>query len=63
MKIDSRQPLVQMEPDVLISLLTEVKETLATGIQLPAGKQRSFTAADLWNIRRKTKTALGRFNR
>lgn len=63
MKIDLRPSIVQMEPEVLNNLVKEVKETLATDIQLPAEKKRLFTPADLWNIRRNTRTAQGRFSR
>ena len=63
MKIDLRPSIVQMEPEVLNNLVREVKETLATDINLPVGKKRSFTAADLWNIRRNARTAQSRFNR
>lgn len=63
MKIDSKSSIVQMEPDVLNNLVREVKETLATGIQLPEVKKRPLTFSDLWNIQRKGKTAQGRFNR
>lgn len=61
MKIDARPSIVQMEPGILNNLVREVKETLATDIHLPEVKKRSFTAADLWNIRRNTKTAQNRF--
>jgi len=63
MKIDLMPSIVQMEPEVLNNLVKEVKETLATDIELPAVKRRSFTPADLWNIRRNTRTAQGRFSR
>lgn len=63
MKIDLRPSIVQMEPEVLKNLVREVKETLATDIKLPGVKQRSFTAADLWNIRRNARTAESRFYR
>jgi hypothetical protein len=62
MKIDSKSSIVQMEPDVLKNLVREVKETLATGIQLPEVNKRSLTFSDLWNIHRNGKTARGRFN-
>ncbi len=61
MKIDERPSIVQMEPEVLNNLVREVKETLATDIHMPEVKGRLFTAADLWNIRRNTKTANRRF--
>ena len=61
MKIDESPSIVQMEPEVLNNLVREVKETLATDIQLPEAKQPLFTITDLWNIRRNAKTAKGSF--
>ena len=61
MKIDLRPSIVQMEPEVLSNLVREVKETLATDIKLPEVKNRSFTFAELWNIRRNANTAQRRF--
>jgi hypothetical protein len=43
--------VVQMDTETLKRLTTEVKETLATGIDMPAQKRR-FTAVNLWNIHR-----------
>ena len=63
MKIDLKSSIVQMEPEVLNNLVREVKETLATDINMPGVKKRLFTAADLWNIRRNARTAESRFNR
>jgi hypothetical protein len=57
MKNDVMPSIVQMDADELKTLLTEVKETVATGVVLPAQPKRSFNAADLWNIRRNAKTA------
>jgi hypothetical protein len=41
--------VVQMDPETLKRLTTEVKETLATGMVLPAQKKR-FTLVNLWKI-------------
>jgi hypothetical protein len=41
--------IVQMDNETLKRLTTEVKETLATGIEMPAQKKR-FTAVNLWRI-------------
>ncbi|MDP9042088.1 MAG: hypothetical protein M3N30_08900 [Bacteroidota bacterium] len=41
--------VVQMDTETLQRLTSEVKETLATGIQMPAQKRR-FTSANLWKI-------------
>jgi len=43
--------VVQMDTETLKRLTSEVKETLATGIEMPAEKRR-FTAANLWRIHR-----------
>jgi hypothetical protein len=43
------QSIVQMDTETLKRLTTEVKETLATGIEMPAQKKR-FTAVNLWKI-------------
>lgn len=61
MKNDVMPSLVRMEPEVLRTLVKEVKETVAKDIQLPPGRKTSFGIADLWNIRRKAKTAQQRF--
>jgi hypothetical protein len=61
MKNDVMPSLVRMEPEVLRTLVKEVKETVAKDIQLPPVRKPSFGIADLWNIRRKAKTAQQRF--
>lgn len=44
---------VQMEPSLLQHLVAEVKETVATGVNMPqAASAPSFKAINLWNIRR-----------
>jgi hypothetical protein len=43
------QSIVQMDTETLKRLTNEVKETLATGIEMPAQKKR-FTAVNLWKI-------------
>jgi hypothetical protein len=63
MKIDERPSIVQMEPEVLNNLVREVKETLATDIEMPEAKKRLFTSADMWNIHRNARTAQSRFRR
>ncbi len=62
MKIDASPSIVQMEPGVFKNLVREVKETLATDIEL-SKPRRSFTFAELWNIRRNAKTVRNRFGR
>ena len=48
--------IVQMDTETLKRLTTEVKETLATGIDMPAQKKR-FTVVDLWKIHQAKRTA------
>ncbi len=63
MRIDEMPSIVQMEPEVLNNLVREVKETLATDIEMPEVKKRLFTSADMWNIHRNARTAQSRFHR
>lgn len=46
--------IVQMDSEILKKLTTEVKETLATGIVMPAQKKR-FAVVDLWKIQQAKK--------
>jgi hypothetical protein len=57
MKSDVMPSIVQMGKDELQHLTAEVKETVATGIQLPIAKKKSFGVVDMWNIRRNAKSA------
>ena len=53
MKSDVMPSIVQMDKEELQHLTAEVKETVATGINMQANaKSSSFKAIDLWNIRR-----------
>ena len=45
----SMPSIVKMDSESFKRLTTEVKETLATGIVMPANKKR-FTVVDLWKI-------------
>ncbi|HTB26934.1 MAG TPA: hypothetical protein VK711_16290 [Puia sp.] len=49
MKQDVMPSIVQMDSEMLKNLTTEVKETLATDIQMSAQKKR-FTLVNLWKI-------------
>lgn len=51
--------IVQIERESLRQLVTEVKETLATGIDLgiPTRTQKSFTIVNLWNCHKRRRTA------
>jgi hypothetical protein len=57
MKNDVMPSIVQMDADELKTLLTETKETVATGFELNRVSNRSFSVADMWNIRRKAKSS------
>ena len=57
MKHDVMESYIQVDPDVLKTLLTEVKETVANYIQLPAEREKEFGVVDMWKIRRNVKSA------
>lgn len=59
MKSNVMPSIVQIEANELKHLVTEVKETVATGIVTvnSAKKASSFGVVDMWNIRRGAKTA------
>ncbi len=52
--------IVQIEEESLRQLVTEVKETIATNINLQpkVAKQKKFGIADLWNCQRNMRTAV-----
>lgn len=54
MNSDVVQSIVQMKPQILKQLVTEVKETVATGVGLhPVNESNnSFSIVNLWNIRK-----------
>ncbi len=52
MKNDVMPSLVQMDADELMSLLTEVKETVANMDELTEAKSNKFGVVDMWNIRK-----------
>jgi hypothetical protein len=56
MKSDVMPSIVQMGTEELQQLTAEVKETVATGIQLPKAKKKSFGIVDMWNIRRNARS-------
>jgi hypothetical protein len=59
MRNDTKTAVVQMEANVLAELLTEVKETIASDINLNVlvSKKHRFGIVDLWNMRRNSRTA------
>ena len=54
---DVMPSIVQMDAEELQKLVKEVKETVATVIQLPGTKEKTFGSLDMWNIRRNFKSA------
>jgi len=54
---DVMPSIVQMDAEELQKLVKEVKETVATVIQLPRTKEKTFGSLDMWNIRRNFKSA------
>ena len=61
MKSDLVHSRVQMEPAILERLVTEVKETVATDVAMRGAAKSSFSALDLWAIRRNRRySAYGR---
>jgi len=57
MKNDVMPSVVQMETELLKRLVTEVKETVATDLNVPQRKKSTFSVVDLWSIHRKAKSA------
>ena len=57
MKSDVMPSIVQMDAEELQALTKEVKETVATEFQLEQGKKSSFSAVNMWNIRRDARSA------
>lgn len=58
MKSNVMQSIVQIEANQLKNLVSEVRETVATGIvNVKKVKTPSFGIVDLWNLRRGMKTA------
>ena len=57
MKNDVMPSIVQMDAEELRVLTTEVKETVATGIQLPKTPRRAFTSMDMWKIQKNARSA------
>lgn len=50
MNSDVMPSRVQMEANLLKQLVEEVKETIATGAEMPENLKPSFGTVDLWNI-------------
>jgi len=54
--------LVEMDSEARQQLVTEVKETLATGAGLANNEKASFKAVDLWKMERNKKSATRTFS-
>ena len=61
MKSITMPKTVHVSEEIRKELLHEVKETLATGIQ--EKNKKRFTAADLWNLQRNSRSASDRMRR
>jgi hypothetical protein len=46
-----------MESDLLKQLVTEVKETVATDVEMPGARKSSFGRLKLWDMRRRSRFA------
>jgi hypothetical protein len=58
MKSDIMHSRVQLEDDILKRLVTEVRETVATDVELAKPKQTpGFGPLNLWNLRRNSRSA------
>jgi hypothetical protein len=57
--------MMQMDAAILAELLTEVKETIASDInyKILVAKKQKFNIVDLWNVRRKYRSAASMRNR
>jgi hypothetical protein len=62
MKTNTTGPIVKMEKEALQQLCREVKESLATDLELKEGSRQRFGIADLWNIQRSTRYRIQRRN-
>ena len=62
MKNDVMPSIVRMEKEVLGKLVKEVKETIATDLEINRSAKRSFGVVDLWKIQKGRKYT-GRFLR
>jgi len=63
MRHDVMPSFVQMEPEVLKSLLTEVKETVAKEVVMPVKTKSTFRVVDNWNILKQSRSASNRVRR
>ena len=57
MKSDLMHRRVQMEPTILKNLVAEVKETVATDVDMPGERKSTFGILKLWDMRRNRRYA------
>jgi|HubBroStandDraft_5_1064220.scaffolds.fasta_scaffold2196579_1 hypothetical protein len=57
MKSDLMHRRVQVEPTILKNLVTEVRETVATDVEMSEARKSSFGILNLWDIRRNRRYA------
>jgi hypothetical protein len=59
MKSNVMSSMIHMEENELQKLVAEVKETVATNVDVNKGKKETpFVAASLWNVQKQMKPAL-----
>jgi hypothetical protein len=61
MKGNVMPSIVEMKPELLKSLETEVNETIADNMEESETPHRSFSIVDLWNIRKNSNSIRNRF--
>jgi len=52
--------IIHIEKDNLKQLTTEVKETLATDLQIISEENKKFGLVDMWNSQKNMRTAISR---
>ena len=57
MKTDVTPSVIKMDKDELKKLVTEVKETVASVIDLNEMDNKTFSHVDMWNIRKGFRSA------
>ena len=61
MKGETMPSRVRMDADVLQNLLSEVKETVATELEISGPKSKALKAVDFWMIQRNARKLTGSF--
>ena len=63
MKGNFMPSLIQMDNEALHHLVAEVKETIATDVDLAKPEKSSIKVVDLWKIGKRKKSAIKTFSR